>query len=584
MPRYRHIIILLLVLTNILYIKAESVAPDDPTYVELRESIRRYFNDADSANFYPALHKLEDYLLEKGDLHAYYTQRCNEIIFLMNRQKIFEAYKLGRKLSQELREKKLDNEMYMAYNMLGHIYRFCGNEEGAKRCFNEVIARMEKAGYYESMPPIYMNIVNVEIDDDPDEAMRLLDKAVAIATQYAPERVFDIETRRTVAYYELKDTAAFMEGYEAYKAGEAEGLTSVHGRLLEVYHLAIQGKVNEALAMTKAELGADSYQTQEELLRSAGRWKEAYEALKNASQTSDSLNTLLLSNSMQGIQNELRLYDAERSASRSRTIALVAIIGLLLITITGMTYIIFTRRRHMRQLNKAYQHALHSDNMKTAFIQNVSHEVRTPLNIISGFAQVIADPSLSTGITERQHIAQMVERNTRIITSLIDEMLELSNNDSTDGMARKEDDVKLNTLLLDIIAAEDDMLTDDTTMNLKSELPDDYTLRTNEIMLKRIVSSLVNNAAKYTTKGHVMVKARHADGQLYIVVEDTGCGVPEGEAEHIFDRFVKLDKFKVGIGLGLSLCRSTARRLGGNVVLDTTYKQGARFVVTLPES
>jgi signal transduction histidine kinase len=81
-----------------------------------------------------------------------------------------------------------------------------------------------------------------------------------------------------------------------------------------------------------------------------------------------------------------------------------------------------------------------------------------------------------------------------------------------------------------------------------------------------------------------MVKARHADGQMYIVVEDTGCGVPEGEAEHIFDRFVKLDKFKVGIGLGLSLCRSTARRLGGNVVLDTTYKQGARFVVTLPES
>ena len=577
------IIILLLALISMLSVSAEDVDyQNDRTYIELHEDMRRYFNDADSVHFFPALHKLEDYLLEKGDLHAYYTQRCNEIIFQMNRQNIFEAYKLGRKLSQELRDKKLDSEMYMAYNMLGHIYRFCGNKEGAKRCFREVIERMEKAGYYESMPPIYMNIANVELDENPEEAMRVLDEAIVIAERYAPERVFDIETRRTAAYYEMGDTAAFLQGYEAYKEGEAQGLSSVVGRQLEVYYLAIQGKVDKAVALAKEVLGADSYSTQEKILSGAGRWREAYRALKQASAANDSLSALLLSNSMQGMQTELRVYDAERRATRSRTIALVAIIGLLLITITGMTYIIFTRRRHMRQLNKAYQHALHSDNMKTAFIQNVSHEVRTPLNIISGFAQVIADPSLSSGTSERKHMAQIVQRNTRIITSLIDEMLELANNDSTSGTAIKEDSVKLNTLLLDIMAAEDDVLTDDTTMFLKSELPDDYTLTTNELMLKRIVSSLVNNAAKYTTKGQVVVRAMQEGNELHIVVEDTGCGVPESEAEHIFDRFVKLDKFKVGIGLGLSLCRSTAQRLGGNVVLDTTYKQGARFIVTLP--
>ena len=137
---------------------------------------------------------------------------------------------------------------------------------------------------------------------------------------------------------------------------------------------------------------------------------------------------------------------------------------------------------------------------------------------------------------------------------------------------------------MDIIASEEDALTDHTSMMLKSELSDDYTLLTNELMLKRIVSSLLNNAVKNTTEGHILLRASEADGQLKLVVEDTGCGIPEKEAEHIFDRFVKLDKFKVGIGLGLTLCRTTAQSLGGNVILDTSYRDGARFVVTIPLS
>ena len=584
MRSLRHTILILVAFLSSLTIDAQNIDyNNDATYKELRQNMSRAFNEADSANFYPALKKLQDYLLEKGDLHGYYTQRCNEIIFLMNRQKIFEAYKRARDMSQELREKELHKEMYMAYNMLGHIYRYCGNKDSAKGCFREVIMRMEQAGYYESMPPIYMNIVNVEINDNPQEAMRMLEKAIDIARQYAPERVFDIETRRTVAYYELGDTASFKEGYAAYKAGEADGRTSVHGRQLEVYNLAIQGKTEEAIALARQELGNDSYDTQEKILSKAGRWKEAYETLKHAYEENDSINGVILSNSMEGIQSELRIYDAERNASRNRTIALVVALALLATLVVGMTYIILSRRRHMRQLNNAYQHALRSDNMKTAFIKNVSHEVRTPLNIISGFAQVIADPSLDVGATERQHMAQMVQRNTRIITSLIDEMLELSSNE-TSGRARKEDIVKLNALLMDIIANEEDALTDTTSMLMKSELSDDFTLKTNELMLKRIVSSLVNNAVKNTTEGHIVVRASEADNQLKIIVEDTGCGIPANEAEHIFDRFVKLDKFKVGIGLGLTLSRATARNLGGDVILDTTYTNGARFIVTLPEN
>ena len=100
---------------------------NDSIYKVLRDSMSESFNNADEVRFNRDIKKLEDYLLGQNDIHGYYTQRCNEIVFMMNTQKIFEAYKAARQLSAELREKKLDKEMYMAHNMLGHIYRYCGN-------------------------------------------------------------------------------------------------------------------------------------------------------------------------------------------------------------------------------------------------------------------------------------------------------------------------------------------------------------------------------------------------------------------------------------------------------------------------
>ena len=195
----------------------------DSVYQALRDSMHESFNNADEERFGHRIKKLEDYLLQKNDLHAYYTQRCNEIVFMMNTQKIFEAYKAARQLSAELRDKKLDKEMYMAYNMLGHIYRYCGNEESAKRIFRSVIDMMEKAGYRESQPPIYMNIVGVVENDNPQEALQLIDKALEIAKEYSPERVFDIETRRTLIYYSMGERDKFLEGYKAYKEALPRG-------------------------------------------------------------------------------------------------------------------------------------------------------------------------------------------------------------------------------------------------------------------------------------------------------------------------------------------------------------------------
>ena len=570
-------------LLSIVNVHAANDYKETPEYFALRDSMHHAFNAGDSARFFYHVKNLEDFLYEKDDLHAYYTQRCNEIVFLLNRQNVVEAYKLATTLSQELLQRKLDNEMYMAYNMMGHIYNYSGNLENAKQCFWEVIHRMEKAGYHESIPPIYMNLVNVEMSlNHTAEAMRLLDKAVEIAAKASPQRLFDIETRRTLLYYSINDMDKFNEGYQAYKEGVKKGFSSVHGRELDVYHTAEQGRIDEAVNMAMRDLSStESYEVITKIYERAGLWQKAYETLKLENKTSDSINTIILSNSMQGIQDEMKIHEADRKASRYFIIGLIAAIVLLSLLLLAMSYIYNSRRRHMRQLERAYQHALESDKMKAAFIQNISHEIRTPLNIINGYAQVLSSPSFHLSDQERKEISHTMMRNTDVITRLVNETLELSSMESESG-ADKKDKVQLHRLIGDMVHHHQQLTDHQLQINYISSLSPDFEIMTSEVLLRRIVDTLIDNAIKNTTKGSITIRTAVSDDILTISIEDTGTGIPEGEEEHIFERFVKLDDFKKGLGLGLPLCRTLCKRLGGNVTLDKDYHPGARFVVTLP--
>ena len=557
---------------------------DSPEYLTLRDSMSHSFNDGDSTRFFRAVHQLEGYLLKQDDAHAYYTQRCNEIVFMLNRERILEAYKMATQLSKELTEKKLDKEMYMTVNMLGHIYRVSGNKEKAKECFWEVIRRMHQAGYVESMPPIYMNLVSIIMKEDHEHALELIDKALELARQSSPERVFDIEARRTLLYYTFGDKEKFLKGYEKYREGVKQGHSSVHGRELDIYYQALTGNTDEALRLA-SQTKDGSYETQAEILADAGRWQEAYNAMKRGANESDSISSVLLSSSMQDIQNELRVYEARRHSEKLWLYGLVIVTVLLLALVMALVYIVQSRRRHLRELGKAYRQVLEADQMKTDFIRNVSHEVRTPLNIISGFAQVLSAPDYDGTWEERKRIAETVMHNTEIITKMINEVLEMGRNDRANAPIEKKN-LRCNEMLRRMISTFCEQTgCSDRLVEYVSQIPDDFTIYSHERMLQSVLGALLENAKENVPSdgGHIFVRTKADDSNLFIAVQDNGPGIDPKQSEIIFERFVKLDTFKEGIGLGLPISRTIARRLGGNVHLDTTFPgPGARFIVTLP--
>ncbi|MBP5338109.1 MAG: HAMP domain-containing histidine kinase [Prevotella sp.] len=246
---------------------------------------------------------------------------------------------------------------------------------------------------------------------------------------------------------------------------------------------------------------------------------------------------------------------------------------------------------------KLYDQAMESSRMKTDFIQQISHEIRTPLNILSGFTQILTTPGMELDDATQQEVSQGIADNTNRITSLVNKMLELADAGSDQEIERTDD---VPAVQIAAQAADESRITMATHLTFDLQMgegTDVAMLHTNLQQATRALVLLLDNAMKFTRPAEaalattetandkkVVVKLSLEDEgtMLAFTVEDNGIGVPPEEAERIFNEFVQLDEYYDGTGIGLTVARSIARRLGGNIVLDTDYTDGARFVYTLP--
>ena len=239
------------------------------------------------------------------------------------------------------------------------------------------------------------------------------------------------------------------------------------------------------------------------------------------------------------------------------------------------------------RLITATEKAKESSKMKSSFIKQISHEIRTPLNILSGFSQVLTTEGVELDNHEKAKIAQDIVENTNRITNLVNKMLELSDAGSRNVIERN-DQVLVAHIAGDAVAANN--LADNKDVNFEMKIEpeaENVSVMTNNDSAVRALSLILDNACKFTAKSDdkkVRLCVKATPDTVEMIVEDSGIGVPPEEAEHIFEEFVQLDEFYEGTGIGLTIARSMARRMGGDVTLDTSYSPGARFILSLPRN
>lgn len=345
---------------------------------------------------------------------------------------------------------------------------------------------------------------------------------------------------------------------------------------------------NDSLIMLTRPSGMSSllvgmYDRRARLLQHMGRYKDACGVYDGMIALRDSLSSYEYNEKVGELEVQYGLDKAERDKAlllaekRQNTLYFGAII--LLLAVAAIVYL-WRNLLHIKRLQHDLfiesRRAQESDRLKQDFMGSMSHEIRTPLNAINGFAELISAGDLPQ--EEACEFARIIRDNTRLFTSLINDMLEVSQLDNTS--------TELPKTPLDIcriIRSEIEHLPHKDGLEYKfNPAAPEVVIPVHRGYISMLVRELLKNAVKFTESGTVTVDCGKVDGNsLSFSVSDTGRGILSGEADKIFDRFYKVDPFAQGLGLGLSLCRLIVEKSGGSIRLDTSYTQGARFVVTL---
>lgn len=235
------------------------------------------------------------------------------------------------------------------------------------------------------------------------------------------------------------------------------------------------------------------------------------------------------------------------------------------------------------ELARTSEQAREADRQKSLFIQNVSHQIRTPLNIIMGFAQVLEESNGMLPEEETKSITDMMKHNAQMLDRMV---LMLSDSSIRGSMqelyANRNEVVSCNEVASECIGYTNKMFPQ-LPVEFVTDVPDDFSITTSHLYLMRSIRELLYNAAKYSDGQNILIRVTEMGSNVRFVVQDTGPGIEEEMAGRMFEMFTKVNDISEGLGLGLALARRHIRNLGGEMFLDLDYHDGCRFVIELPK-
>lgn len=560
------------------------------------------FQDKEQVVFDACLAYLKHAKADDDLLEASTSWVCG-IMYSLGRMNISSAYHIAQGLKSDIEGSKYADEgRYFISNMMGHIYNTCGNIPGAEAEFLKSAEQIKGTRFErDGMAFIYLALAHVHLNNDLKQTLYWLDVTEKELMRHKDSWNFyrclaDVYAIKAIVRFKQKDYAAFRQCID--KMDEAERLNRTpSGDLFTPYariYKTLLDKGQEA-ALAEAESLPnlkEQYLLKCDIYRYIGDNDKAFMTQRELMHKRDSITGVMIAENMVNAEEEMALMRKSQKMAKVMNYILFGIAILALLTIVLMARNILIRRKFNKklmaknqELKAAYKRAAAADEMKSEFIRNVSHEVRTPLNIINGFSQVLAEMGPDMGDKERSVVAKNISHSAYQITSLVNKMLAIANDSTKDLMAQA---TETDGIAICCKAIENMPVVDAEKVKVKMEdqTNGDVMLYTNGDSLLLMLSYILENAVKFTEKGHIILKVRTEKQKgrkmMLFSVEDTGCGIPSDKVGTIFQRWVKVDEFTEGLGLGLAYCWESAQKLGGALTLDQTSEAGTTFTLSLP--
>lgn len=401
------------------------------------------------------------------------------------------------------------------------------------------------------------------------------------------------------------------------KASEYEGNVIAEGDYVQNAYLESKalyayriGKPQQALLYLDQilvnERLPENLQLKADILESLERQKEAlvlYDEINQIVSRKNSDTFLRQINQLQTLHDsydkkvqarEMEL-NQQKLDNRHRQIVFFFSLSVVLLVVIYILFLYYRHTRHLKnELQQEKESLLESEDklinakkraeeaslMKSTFLANMSHEIRTPLNAIVGFSGLLVDDSSEA--EEKEEYTRIIHNNTELLLNLVNDVLDLSSMETGD-MSFKLKEYTLMECCQRSLDSVHHRIPQGVNLTF-TPVAEPILVYTDMLRLQQLLTNLLTNSAKFTEKGEINLAYQLAEDNTHvrITVTDTGCGIPLEKQAAIFNRFEKLDDYKPGAGLGLSICMLIAERLKGHLSIDSSYTSGARFVFIHP--
>ena len=336
-----------------------------------------------------------------------------------------------------------------------------------------------------------------------------------------------------------------------------------------------QNHDNDSLFRIKAnqEMKAGNYQKACSLYMNLDRRMDTVYAEINSCKVEDLRKTYSI--------DEVQL---ENDRVQNKILRFIYWIGIILVLLF-VGYFFYIKRQNKRlirsqeELNRAKALAEESIRNKSLFLSNMSHEIKNPLNALSGFSEVLTMPGVDEAT--RKQCNDIIQLNSELLVKLLNDVVDISCLDIS-NMKFQINPCEVVALCRNVIKTMNAIKQTDAVILFETDF-DSFELETDAERLQQMLINLLVNATKFTKAGSITLALEKSnDTVVRFSVTDTGCGIPLEKQASIFGRFEKLNEAAQGTGLGLSICLLIIKRLGGKIWIDSEYKNGARFIFEHP--
>ena len=570
-----------------------ATAEEAPHVMKLHSEMLRLISTPDKEKFNEVTEQLKAECLKSGDERLFYTAWGNQATYESTHQNYAGADEIANKIAEYAEDQNSHWGNYISLHAKAVNALQRQDYDVAEEAFTKAVNFRHK--YFP----------NESAGDDLQELMKIANhrKDQKSGLKYARQilnepNVAPIHKGR--ALYRLSQFAFNKSNKELFDSiyNEMMALKASDGigtiePVVEVNHHILNGNYKEALRLCEELSPEMSAERMAIIYHRMGDNEKAYEQMARFKKINDSIVLVSHGNvvascyvQMNNERMKMEQKLLENETAKWKHLFLYTLIGAIAIILAIYLWQHRRRIKHLeeenKRLDKARKKAEKAFDLKNEFINSITLELREPLNPIEGFSEILGTKDYELKPEEREQLSNMIKDSSKTITKLIDEMAELSLYESKKSLPINYN-LSPNHLCRHMVDSMRPKCKQGVRIYFESELPDDFKIHTNYEAVEALLKHLIENAIQYTDHGVITVACNEYEDKVRTSVTDTGKGISPERRDHVFDTFREMGDNQKLQGLGLSICQSIVKLLGGRIWLDESYLGGSRFVFELPK-